>query len=84
MRHSEKNLMHGKMKIKITGKAEERLKEIYNYHKREASITVARRIKDDISDRIKTLKDFKELGPLDEHLEKMGLSHRKLTQGNYN
>ncbi len=71
------------MKIKITEKAEERLKEIYQYYKREVSITIAKRIKSDILKRIKTLKDFKELGPIDEHLKPLDLGHRKLTQGNY-
>ena len=71
------------MKIEITEKAEERLKEIYQYYKREASIVVAKRIKDDILKRIKTLKDYKELGPVDEHLQYLNLAHRKLTQGNY-
>lgn len=71
------------MKIRITQRAEELLKEIYKYYKREASITVARRIKNSILERIKTLKDYKELGPVDEHLELLNLGHRKLTQGNY-
>jgi plasmid stabilization system protein ParE len=77
------NLTTGRMKIKITEKVEERLKEIYLYYKREASIAIAKRIKDDILKRIKTLKDYKELGPIDEHLVKLGLDHRKLTEGNY-
>ncbi|MES2139639.1 MAG: type II toxin-antitoxin system RelE/ParE family toxin [Bacteroidota bacterium] len=71
------------MKIRITQKAEEGLKEIYQYYKREASITIARRIKDSILERIKILKDYKELGPIDEHLKFLNLSHRKLTEGNY-
>lgn len=71
------------MKIRITQKAEERLKEIYQYYKREASITIARRIKDSILERIKILKDYKELGPIDEHLKFLNLGHRKLTEGNY-
>jgi plasmid stabilization system protein ParE len=71
------------MKIKITEKTEERLKEIYLYHKREASITIAKKIKDDFLKRIKTLKEYKELGPIGEHLVKLGLGHRKITEGNY-
>ncbi len=71
------------MKIRITEKAEERLKEIYLYYKRVASITIARRIKDNILERITILKDYKELGAIDEHLEYLNLGHRKLTEGNY-
>jgi plasmid stabilization system protein ParE len=71
------------MKIKVTENAEDRLKEIYQYYKREASITIARRIKNDILERIKILKDYKELGPVDEHLKYLNLKHRKLTEGNY-
>jgi plasmid stabilization system protein ParE len=71
------------MKIEITKNAEERLKEIYKYYKREASITIARRIKNEILERIKTLKDYKDLGPIDEHLKYLHLGHRKLTEGNY-
>jgi plasmid stabilization system protein ParE len=47
------------MKLTITVFAEERLKEIYEYYKREASITIAKRIKDDILEKIKLLKNFK-------------------------
>jgi toxin ParE1/3/4 len=71
------------MKIKSTDKAKERLKEIYQYYKREASITIAKRIKDDILARIKILKEHKDLGPIDEQLKYLNLGHRKLTQGNY-
>ena len=71
------------MKIKITAQAEERLKGIYLYYKREASVIVARKIKNDILKRIKILKDYKELGPVDEHLKSFHLGHRKLTEGNY-
>ena len=71
------------MRIKITEKAEARLKEIYRYYKREASIAAAKRIKSNLLGRIETLKSHKELGPFDEHLKPMNLEHRKLTEGNY-
>lgn len=34
-------------------------------------------------ERIKILKDYKELGPIDEHLKSLNLDHRKLTEENY-
>ena len=71
------------MKIKITEKAEDGLKKIYHYYKREASITIAKRIKNTILKRIKILKDYEELGSVDEHLKYLHLGHRKLTEGNY-
>ena len=40
-------------------------------------------MKNDILERIKSLKDFKELGTVDEQLQYLKLGHRKLTQGNY-
>ena len=53
------------------------------YYKKEASLSVANRIKDDILEKINLLKDFKDLGTIDEYLRHMNLGHRKITAGNY-
>ena len=71
------------MKILITENAKEKLRDIFAYHKRAASLTIARKIKNELLERIKTLENFNEIGSLDRHLEYLNLGHRKLIHRNY-
>ncbi len=71
------------MKIVITKFAEFKLKEIYLYYIREATITVAKAIKNKILHKIKLLIDNQKIGTEDEYLKHLNLGHRKLIEGNY-
>jgi toxin ParE1/3/4 len=71
------------MKILITENANERLREIYYYHRTVASLAVAKKIKNFILSGVPDLKNFGELGTLDPHLKYLNQGHRKLIRGNY-
>ena len=71
------------MEVIITETAKNRLKDIYQYYKKVASIKIARRIKQELIQRIQSLKHYKDIGPIDEYLEYLKKGHRKLTEGNF-
>lgn len=71
------------MKIVITEFAEGKLKEIFLYYKREATITIAKKIKRKIFNKIKLTIDNPSIGTEDKYLKHLGFGHRILIEGNY-
>ena len=71
------------MKIVITDFAEAKLKEIFLYYKREATLTIAKKIKRKIFNKIKLTIDNPLIGTEDNYLKHLSLGHRNLIEGNY-
>jgi len=71
------------MKIVFTDIAKSRLKDIYIYYKNEASLKVAKSIKDEIIHEIRKLKKHPELGNEEAMLSNLKRGYRKLVIGNY-
>ncbi len=71
------------MKIFWSDFAKEMLKDIYIYHKNEASINIARRIRDDIFSSVKQLVNHPNSGQVEETLKTLNKEYRYLISGNY-
>ena len=71
------------LRIVFTHFAKSRLKAIYKYYKTVASKQVADTIKNGIISKAKSLREFPEMGAVDENLTYLKLGHRKLIEGNY-
>lgn len=71
------------MRIVFSHFAKSKLKAIYKYYKVVASKQVADDIKNGIIQKSKSLREFPEMGSIDEHLSYLKSGHRKLIEGNY-
>ncbi|MEO5571469.1 MAG: type II toxin-antitoxin system RelE/ParE family toxin [Bacteroidia bacterium] len=71
------------MKIFFTQLAKEKLKEIYLFYKRTASVSSAKSIKKKILSDIKKLSKNPRIGNEEDALKYLKLSYRKLISGNY-
>jgi len=71
------------LKIFLTQNAKERLKEIYAYYKKEASLRIAKTIKNKIIKEIKKLSKHPELGNEEAALKFLNSGYRKLISGHY-
>jgi toxin ParE1/3/4 len=70
-------------KIIWTHPAKFQLKEIYIYHKKVASVKVAKSIKNKIIEITKSLASFKQIGQEEELLKSKKEEYRYLVEGNY-
>jgi len=71
------------MKILWSNFASEMLTEIYDYYKSNASVRVARKIKNEIFTATKQLKSNPYSGQIEINLERLEEGHRYLVKGNY-
>jgi len=70
-------------KVIWTDPAKFQLKEIYIYHKKVASIKIAKSIKDNVINATKSLSGFKQMGQEEELLKHKKEQYRYLVEGNY-
>jgi len=70
-------------KVIISRKAQESIKEIFNYVRRESSLNTAQKVKNSIIDRCKNLKDFSGYSK-ERFLDKLHGDYRSVTVWDYN
>ena len=71
------------MKIIWSDFASETLKDIYDYYKKVASVTIARKIKENIFIATRQLINHPESGQIEETLLQLEEGHRYLVSNNY-
>jgi plasmid stabilization system protein ParE len=71
------------MKIIWSDFASQMLLTIYKYHKLNASVAIARKIRTEIFSATQQLKQHPASGPIELNLEKIKQGHRYLIKGNY-
>lgn len=71
------------MKIVWTDFAKNTLKDIYVYHKKEASLRIAQKIREKIFKSVKQLMKHPFSGQIEESLTSLNEQHRYLVSGNY-
>ncbi|HPE77038.1 MAG TPA: type II toxin-antitoxin system RelE/ParE family toxin [Draconibacterium sp.] len=71
------------MKIFWTDFASETLSEIYQYYKENASPIIAKKIKSEIFNSTRQLKEFPHSGHFELNLRRLNQGHRYLVRGNY-
>ena len=71
------------MKIIWSDFASQNLKEIFDYYKKNAGISIARKIKSDIFLATKHLNKHPNSGQIELNLESLNEGHRYLVEGNY-
>ena len=71
------------MKIIFTDTAKKHLKSIYQYYRKEASLKVAKSIKDNILTDIGKLKNHPQIGSEETFLSPLKQEYKKLVTGNY-
>lgn len=71
------------MKIVWTDFAKNTLKDIYVYHKKEASVRIAQKIREKIFKSVKQLMKHPFSGQIEESLTSLNEQHRYLVSGNY-
>ncbi len=71
------------MKVKFTPLAADRLRYIYEYFKDKKQGKYGRQLRAKIIEKALKLKDFPNLGQLEENLANLELGHRYLIEGDY-
>ncbi|MCY7408886.1 MAG: type II toxin-antitoxin system RelE/ParE family toxin [Chitinophagales bacterium] len=71
------------MKVLLTDPAKRRLKDIFQYYRKNVSERIAEKITNKILDDIQILETMPYAGAEEEYLKQLLLEHRRIVSGNY-